>query len=426
MDVAVRATNLELTGTAGHARDRPGPRPGGSALPGRHATWPAPPASRSRPSPGSYADAATIELPVYTPATTEAFATYGVIDEGAVAQPVAAPTGVFPQYGGLEITTSSTALQALTDAVLYLVSYPFECSEQLASRILAVAALRDVLTAFEADGLPSPAEMEAAVAAGYRPPAGHAERRWRLPLLAPRLGFDPLQHHPRRPRPAPGASRKASAVPADMQQRALEYLRQIESYYPSWYEPAHPPDAQRLCPLRAQPDGRPRPGESAASCCNEAGLENLSLEAIGWLWPVLQDAPGAERPAGGDPPLREQPRGRDRRRGQLHHRLRRPDLPAAQLRPPHRCHPAGCPDRRQPAERPDPQGGQRPAGAPHQRALGQHPGECLCPAGAGPLLQHLRSPDARLRGPHLAGRHLCRQPRVPAGAPPSATRPSSR
>ena len=110
-----------------------------------------------------------MELPVYTPATTEAFATYGVIDsvpeggEGAIAQPVSAPTDVFPQFGGLEIQTSSTALQALTDAVIYLVAYPFECSEQLSSRILGVAALRDVLTAFEAEGLPSASEMEAAV-----------------------------------------------------------------------------------------------------------------------------------------------------------------------------------------------------------------------------------------------------------------------
>ena len=32
---------------------------------------------------GNYADAASIELPVYTPATTEAFATYGVLDEGS-------------------------------------------------------------------------------------------------------------------------------------------------------------------------------------------------------------------------------------------------------------------------------------------------------------------------------------------------------
>jgi len=33
---------------------------------------------------GEYADAAAVELPVYTPATTEAFAVYGVVDEGAV------------------------------------------------------------------------------------------------------------------------------------------------------------------------------------------------------------------------------------------------------------------------------------------------------------------------------------------------------
>ena len=71
---------------------------------------------------------ARMALPVYTPATTEAFATYGVVDEGSVAQPVAQPQDVFPQFGGLEISTSSTALQSLTDAVLYLQRYPFECS----------------------------------------------------------------------------------------------------------------------------------------------------------------------------------------------------------------------------------------------------------------------------------------------------------
>src|SRR6185503_10344528 len=93
---------------------------------------------------GTYADAANIELPVYTPATSEAFATYGVIDEGALAQSVLYPSDVFPQFGGLEINTSSTALQALTDAVLYLVSSPFDGSEQMSSRLLAIASLRDV------------------------------------------------------------------------------------------------------------------------------------------------------------------------------------------------------------------------------------------------------------------------------------------
>ena len=112
---------------------------------------------------GDYADAQQVELPVYTPATTEAFAAYGTLDEGAVVQPIARPEGVYPQFGGLEITTSSTALQALTDAVLYLNAYPFECSEQIASRVMGIAALRDVLSAFQAEGLPAPAELEAAI-----------------------------------------------------------------------------------------------------------------------------------------------------------------------------------------------------------------------------------------------------------------------
>jgi uncharacterized protein YfaS (alpha-2-macroglobulin family) len=47
--------------------------------------------------------------------------------------------------------------------VIYLVAYPYECSEQVASRVLALAALRDVLSAFQAEGLPAPAELEAAV-----------------------------------------------------------------------------------------------------------------------------------------------------------------------------------------------------------------------------------------------------------------------
>ena len=132
---------------------------------------------------GEWADAASAELPVYTPATTEAFAVYGVVDDGSIAQPVIAPSGVYTQFGGLEIQTSSTALQSLTDAFLYLVAYPFECSEQLASRILGVAALRDVLTAFQAQGLPPAAEIEAAVEPRHRAAARDAEQRRRLPDL---------------------------------------------------------------------------------------------------------------------------------------------------------------------------------------------------------------------------------------------------
>ena len=106
VDVAVRGDNILLTGSQGMrvtvpARDRVEVRfPAAAQMAGTARL-------QIAAVSGSAADAATVELPVYTPATTEAFATYGVIDQGAVAQPVAAPNGVFPQYGGLEITTSS-------------------------------------------------------------------------------------------------------------------------------------------------------------------------------------------------------------------------------------------------------------------------------------------------------------------------------
>jgi len=98
----------------------------------------------------AFADAATFEIPVWTPATTEAFATYGTLDEGSLAQAVRVPTDIHPQVGGLQVTTSSTALQALTDAVLYLANYPYAYCEPQASRILTLVALRPILPAFGA------------------------------------------------------------------------------------------------------------------------------------------------------------------------------------------------------------------------------------------------------------------------------------
>ena len=74
------------------------------------------------------------------------------------------------EFGGLEITTSSTALQALTDAVLYLVAYPFECAEQLASRVLGDrGAARTCSPRSRPRACPQPDELEAA--RGPRPRA---------------------------------------------------------------------------------------------------------------------------------------------------------------------------------------------------------------------------------------------------------------
>ncbi|HWR65203.1 MAG TPA: Ig-like domain-containing protein [Bellilinea sp.] len=238
---------------------------------------------------GTYADAAVVELPVYTPATTEAFATYGVVDEGALAQPVLYPSGVFPQYGGLEINTSSTALQALTDAVLYLTSYPFEGSEQLASRILAVAAVRDVLTAFEADGLPTPAEMESAVTRDLKSLQGLQNSDggfpyWRRSFSSSPFNTVHVAHSLVR------ANQKGFSVPADMLQAALSYLRDIESHYPHWYSQATRWTLSAYA-LNVRNLAGDRDAAKALRLFNEAGIDNLSMEAIGWLWPVIDSEP---------------------------------------------------------------------------------------------------------------------------------------
>jgi hypothetical protein len=236
---------------------------------------------------GEVADAAAIELPVYTPATTEAFAVYGVVDEGAIEQPVARPQNVFPQFGGLEINTSSTAVQALTDAVLYLTAYPFECSEQLASRILGVAALRDVLTAFEAEGLPAPEELEKAVQRDIA----------RLQSLQNDDGGWPVWSKYKESVPyysihvahaLQRAKLKGFEAPPEMLQRALDHLRNIEAYYPHWYGAMtrHSLSAYAVYVRQLMGDVDTA---KARDLLNQYPLEEQSLESIAWLWQVLSD-----------------------------------------------------------------------------------------------------------------------------------------
>ena len=162
VDVALRSTNLNVDGRAGTtvtvpANDRVEVRFDVSAVEAGVARY------QVATSAGSFADAAEGEFPVYTPATAEAFATYGVIDSGAIAQPFAEPQDVFPQFGGLELTTSSTAVASLTDALIYLSEYRYENSDAFASRIIAVVSLDDILTAFNAEQLPSPDKLRSVI-----------------------------------------------------------------------------------------------------------------------------------------------------------------------------------------------------------------------------------------------------------------------
>ena len=295
VNVAVRATNAELTEGTGRrvtvpANDRVEVRFPTSAVRAGTARFQIAGVS------GEWADAAEISLPVWTPATTEAFATYGEIDAGAIVQPIKAPTDSIKQFGGVEITTSSTELQALTDAVLYLVAYPFECAEQLSSRVLAVAALKDVLSAFKAKGLPEPKEMIEAVARDIK-------RLQALQNTDGGFGFwrrgdeswpyvsIHVAHALQR------AKEKGFAVPAEMLEQAKKYLQEVETHIAHYYSP----QARRAIISYAL-YVRNRMGDKdavkARMMIAEGGLEGLSLESVGWLLSVLSgDASSATQVA---------------------------------------------------------------------------------------------------------------------------------
>ena len=92
-------------------------------------------------------DATELDIPVQVPATREAFADYGMTSS-SVQRQIQVPTDALSGFGGLEISMSSTALSGLEDAVEFLTSYPYECSEQTASRLLPIFALDEVLDDF--------------------------------------------------------------------------------------------------------------------------------------------------------------------------------------------------------------------------------------------------------------------------------------
>ncbi len=285
VDVAVDATNLELTGERGYAVDVP-------ANDRVEVRFPA--AARQAgtarfqlaAAAGEHADAARGQLPVWTPATTEAFATYGVIDEGALVQPVIAPDEVWPQFGQLEITTSATALQSLTDAFIWLCDYPFDVTEALASRLLAIAALADLLDAFGADGVPTRAEIGDIVESDLERIAGrqnrdggfglwqHGNESW--PYVSLHVAHALIR-----------LSDKDHPVDQQLFDRSLRHLRDIEQHIPSHYgDRTRRHIVAYSLYLRGLTGDHDRQ-RARALLAEVDSLEALTFEATGWLLGVL-------------------------------------------------------------------------------------------------------------------------------------------
>ena len=304
VELALRAANATLADSLAQAR----PGEPGATLAGRVVTVPAhdrvevrfPAAAQNAGRAqfqvtavaGALRDAQAFSLPVWTPAVREAFATYGALSEDSLAvQPLRVPGEVWPQSGGLSVSTSSTQLQSLTDALIYLHDYPFQCNEQRASRVLGIAALRDVLDAFDVEDLPPAEALEAQVErelaalaqtqtyeGGWGFWAGE-HRSW--PYLSVHVAHALAR-----------AESKGYTVPPEMRSEALRYLRQIDDAFLA--HRGYAPDARRslhayaLEVRRQLGDANPR---EAQALLTEAGdVVTLPLEAIGWLLPTLHDS----------------------------------------------------------------------------------------------------------------------------------------
>ena len=294
VDVAVRATNAELTGESGKrvvikANDRAEVRFPVSAVKAGTARF------QIAVSSGKFTDAAEINLPVWTPATSEAFATYGTTDkDGAIVQTVQTPGDVFPQFGGLEVTTSSTQLQELTDAFIYLYEYRFECSEQIASRMISIAALQDVLEAFKAEGMPTKAELKARFAKdikilqsrqnsdGYFGMWKRDGERYKYPFVTAHVAHALIL-----------AKQKGYDVPDDMLNKVKPYLKNIESHYESYY-PQNVRWTISAYALYVRNLMGDNDAGKAKKLLAEATIEKMPFEALGWITTVLVDSKNSQ------------------------------------------------------------------------------------------------------------------------------------
>ncbi|MEO8650345.1 MAG: hypothetical protein ABI539_14365, partial [Acidobacteriota bacterium] len=208
--------------------------------------------------------------------------------------PVKAPRDVFSEFGGLEVTTASTQLQELTDAFIYLYRYPFECTEQVASRMLSIAALKDVLSAFKAKDMPTKAELDASFAKDMKILASRQRddgsfglwkrdrERYEYPFLTVHAAHALIL-----------AKQKGYAVPDEMLNNVKPYLKDVESHYDSWHTSQQVRWTISAYALYVRDLMGDKDAGKAKKLLAEATIEKMPFEALGWILSVLADDSGS-------------------------------------------------------------------------------------------------------------------------------------
>jgi uncharacterized protein YfaS (alpha-2-macroglobulin family) len=177
--------------------------------------------------------------------------------------------------------------------MLYLVRYPYECAEQRSSRVLAIAALKDVLTAFKTKDLPSPAAMEASVRADVERltqmqngDGGFAfwERGYSSePYLSAYVTMALAK-----------AQKKGFPVSPAVLEQAKPYLRNIESHYPHWYSKEVRWAVSAYALYTRKQLGDLDIGKGQKLLAEAGGVEKVTMETNGWLLGLFAGNKAAE------------------------------------------------------------------------------------------------------------------------------------
>ena len=176
-----------------------------------------------------------------------------MIDDGAIAQPLLTPTASCRSSAGSRSTTSSTALQALTDAVLYLADYRYESSDALASRIIAIVSLRDVLDAFDAEGCRPPRSSNEIVADDIAGLVALQNDDGGWPVWQRSRPSEPYHSDPGDPRPGRRPRRRLRRARRHASTRALERPADHRADLRPRVERGHAGHAAGLRAARPQP-----------------------------------------------------------------------------------------------------------------------------------------------------------------------------
>ncbi|MDA3864390.1 MAG: MG2 domain-containing protein [Deltaproteobacteria bacterium] len=173
-------------------------------------------------------------IKTYIPVSSEGTATYGVT-ESAIAQPVSPPKDVLHKFGGLNIQISSSALTNLQDAVKYLVEYPYDSTEHLASKIFPIISLGEILDEFKLGKIETRAKRKEIV------------NRTVNKLLSSQKWRGGFPYWPDYYRPSPWVSayvtlvlhkayKKGYSIPESNLKKCIRYLNYIMRYYSSRWD----------------------------------------------------------------------------------------------------------------------------------------------------------------------------------------------